>query len=325
MPNDIELVQAEVERFYKAVEAEYGRAAMSLGAFGDFVNRALVLQGHVLNPRQLRNLRCALAKHIPIGWSLSTKAVGFRKGVEWRAASGVRLWREARLDPARRSLNTEITSEDGPLEVLESLGDLTLVRGVDGTFGWTEDRLGSSVPAPVLKPASSPRRGFASTLKCYVGVPYKSGGTTRAGIDCSGLIQRVYREVFGVIMPRHSEDQCSWVRPPARPLGLTGDLVFVGNGQDGNLHVGLVMRAGTKLWVVHASSSRGCVVRDDLERYLLSARSILYRTIEDVIETYNTHTSKPCLSGEFFPLVGNPPPATQVELLPPLGSRCRMT
>ena len=39
----------------------------------------------------------------------------------------------------------------------------------------------------------------------YVGLPFKSLGRTRAGLDCWGLVHVVYREAFGIEVPRYGE------------------------------------------------------------------------------------------------------------------------
>ncbi|MFS2032364.1 C40 family peptidase, partial [Curtobacterium sp. CT11-45] len=42
--------------------------------------------------------------------------------------------------------------------------------------------------------------------KKYLGVPYVFGGTTTSGMDCSGLVQTVFKDL-GVTMPRVVPDQ----------------------------------------------------------------------------------------------------------------------
>ena len=42
-------------------------------------------------------------------------------------------------------------------------------------------------------------------ISSWIGVPYKYGGITRKGVDCSGLVLNVYREVYGVVLGHSSE------------------------------------------------------------------------------------------------------------------------
>lgn len=56
------------------------------------------------------------------------------------------------------------------------------------------------------KVASDPFDVVISTARSYTGTPYKYGGTTRAGMDCSALVYHAYYSV-GVTMPRVSADQ----------------------------------------------------------------------------------------------------------------------
>jgi cell wall-associated NlpC family hydrolase len=48
--------------------------------------------------------------------------------------------------------------------------------------------------------------GVAPWAKEYVGIPFVSGGRSRAGADCYGLIRLVYLEQFGKTLPLLSED-----------------------------------------------------------------------------------------------------------------------
>ena len=81
----------------------------------------------------------------------------------------------------------------------------------------------------------------------YLGVPYAWGGTDPAvGLDCSGLVQRVYADL-GIDLPRTSSQQATAGRPvgsldEARP----GDLVFFDNSSSrpGIDHVGIYVGDG---------------------------------------------------------------------------------
>lgn len=75
----------------------------------------------------------------------------------------------------------------------------------------------------------------------YLGVPYVYGGTDPTkGLDCSGFVQRAYRDV-GVELPRVTYDQVKVGTPVAREDLAPGDLVFsVGDkGMRVNGHVGI--------------------------------------------------------------------------------------
>lgn len=108
------------------------------------------------------------------------------------------------------------------------------------------------------------RAGNSSRLmrvvRSYLGVPYKWGGTTRDGMDCSALTRAVYRETYGVELPRTSRQMYRLGKSVAGRKGLrTGDLVFfrIDTSGPGVSHVGIYMGDGQ---FAHASSSRGGVI-----------------------------------------------------------------
>ncbi len=81
----------------------------------------------------------------------------------------------------------------------------------------------------------------------YLGVPYAWGGTDPAsGLDCSGLVQRVYKDL-GIDLPRTSSQQATSGTPVAN-LGEArpGDLVFFDNSSSraGIDHVGIYIGDG---------------------------------------------------------------------------------
>ncbi len=99
-----------------------------------------------------------------------------------------------------------------------------------------------------------------SSARSYLGTPYKYGGTTRAGMDCSGLLLNAFKEV-DISLPRSSSDQ-SKVGVDVKMGELQpGDLVFFATGRKKKqiTHVGLVTEVKSKKEVkfIHASSKIG--------------------------------------------------------------------
>ena len=101
-----------------------------------------------------------------------------------------------------------------------------------------------------------------AAARSFIGTPYKYGGTTRAGMDCSGLLINSFREI-SYPLPRSSEDQ-SKIGEEIKMHDLQpGDLVFFATGKKRKkvTHVGLVTQCNGKddVKFIHASSSLGVV------------------------------------------------------------------
>jgi cell wall-associated NlpC family hydrolase len=91
----------------------------------------------------------------------------------------------------------------------------------------------------------------------YIGAPYKYGGTTRNGFDCSGFASAVYREVYGISLKRTSGAMWKDGVPVALSAARPGDLVFFRGGKFGAIdHVGIYM-GGNRF--AHSSSKWGVI------------------------------------------------------------------
>ena len=106
---------------------------------------------------------------------------------------------------------------------------------------------------------ASPSR-LARVVEGYLGVPYKWGGTTRAGMDCSAFTRAVFRQTYGIELPRTSRQIYRVGRTVSRRQDLKpGDLVFFRNTFSGRgvSHVGIYIGKGH---FAHVGISTGATI-----------------------------------------------------------------
>jgi len=106
--------------------------------------------------------------------------------------------------------------------------------------------------------------------KIYMSTPYRYGGTTPRGFDCSGFTSHVFNN-FGINLNRSSRDQASQL-PTINKLDLkTGDLVFFeGRRHNGTVgHVGIVTetKPNGEFNFIHSSIKKGVTISSSEEQY----------------------------------------------------------
>ncbi|WP_420454730.1 C40 family peptidase [Rubrivirga sp.] len=89
----------------------------------------------------------------------------------------------------------------------------------------------------------------------WLGIPYRWGGTTRRGIDCSAFVRQYVGQNLGIELPRTTASQRYEGLPIERDELQAGDLVFF--RRRGVRHVGVYLSGGD---FIHASSSEGVTV-----------------------------------------------------------------
>ncbi|PWG82605.1 C40 family peptidase [Pararcticibacter amylolyticus] len=98
----------------------------------------------------------------------------------------------------------------------------------------------------------------------WVGTPYRLGGDTKRGIDCSGFAFELYEKVFNTVIGNNSRNIFSMVNPVSKDDLQEGDLVFFKIRSRAISHVGVYL--GNNKFA-HASSSRGVMISNLNESY----------------------------------------------------------
>lgn len=132
-----------------------------------------------------------------------------------------------------------------------------VVNGGDGSSSQQYERID---PATLTRSS----RRLLDEAYSWIGTPYRYGGQSRSGTDCSGFMMEVYRTSLGISLPRNSAKQSEFCRRIKRGEMVPGDLVFFGRSAGRISHVGMYVGNGR---IIHASSSRGVIVSNLEETY----------------------------------------------------------
>ncbi len=158
---------------------------------------------------------------------------------------------------------------------------LSLLIGLEGCKGWRARRAKARAAWQQRQRQASERSParqgpltdqelarVVQAARSYIGTPYLSGGTTRTGMDCSGLVVVAYQQV-NKTLPRISYQQAE----AGTPIGVediaAGDLVFFTDrkGNSRITHVGLVTEVKDRQTIkfIHTTNSLG-VVENNLKQ-----------------------------------------------------------
>lgn len=135
-----------------------------------------------------------------------------------------------------------------------------------GLFGQRDAPEPRPEPAPLARSAPAPappadagarlRGHFYQHYKLWKGTPYRTGGLTTRGIDCSGFVLITFKALLDARLPRTVEEQATLGRGVVPDELRSGDLVFFRTGA-AMRHVGIYLEHGR---FMHASTRRGVTI-----------------------------------------------------------------
>lgn len=102
------------------------------------------------------------------------------------------------------------------------------------------------------------------SIDSWIGTPYKYGGRSKSGTDCSGFCLNVYNEVYNIDIERSTVDILNQSKVVKKAELQEGDFVFFKIKSSRVNHVGIYIANG---YFAHASSSKGVMISSLSEAY----------------------------------------------------------
>lgn len=158
-------------------------------------------------------------------------------------------------EAVRNFLSRDLEEEDysvGQLYVDEYVSEVPYVPTPSA-----EAKAAGRVNALGIERSPDDNEQLYDAIEAWMGTPYKYGGTTKEGVDCSAFVGHIYQEVYQRRLHRVANDMQQDARLITKSELREGDIVFFTNSKGRVSHVGIYLKDGL---FVHSSTSRGVII-----------------------------------------------------------------
>ena len=245
------------------------RISKSFGISIEVLKKVNGLEGDRIEPKQVllvptkgeKRTRTAVKRH-----SIETELYVVRKGdslysISKRVGLSIEeIKRMNRLHSATLKVGQSLVlPKTGMKEEEEESGD-SEESTREGLAEGNSDK--QEAPEPLGKWSNPEERNlFVRVVKTFLGAPYRLGGSTLKGIDCSAFVKKIY-EIFDIHLPRTTREQFHIGKKIEKNELEEGDLVFFKTRWSNNAHVGIYIGNNE---FVHASNRKREVKVDNLD------------------------------------------------------------
>ena len=165
-------------------------------------------------------------------------------------------------EPAVRVKQPRYSEDDGPSAAGKTTkkgsapGDNFSNENSEKSFGQLQFKYAILLDVPVEEVDDEKLFTF---IESWYGTPYRYGGFSKDGVDCSGFTQALMSNIYQLNLPRISTEQYNQSKRISKKELKEGDLVFFKTNGSSISHVGVYLRNNK---FVHASTSSGVMIND---------------------------------------------------------------
>ncbi|MBI4649973.1 C40 family peptidase [Candidatus Desantisbacteria bacterium] len=255
-------VKSQLDKWIE--ENHYTKELISVSPAFDQINEHLILSGEVLLKKQKNEIEKLLSENYKVVNNLKVISSPDYKNIRGWGKTIETL--DVRKDKTSKKISTQITEDDNAFKILYADENESLIQLEDSTLGWIyNDKIKFLPPKNYWGKITCARKNevmdvpsldplFKSAME-YLMTPYLLGGKSINGVDCSGLMQIIFKKAFKLILPKHALDQFkTGIRIPIKEI-KPGDLIFARAKGKNIFHVGLIYKSkknSPELFVIHA-------------------------------------------------------------------------